>query len=60
MVTGGVRMSRLLASGKVKPVRGGVCLDLYNNAAYEKVCCTVTTRINLSNHYWVLTAKRIE
>lgn len=39
---------------------GGVCLGLYNQAAYEKVCCTVTTRINLSNHYWVLTAKRIE
>lgn len=57
--TGGIRMKRLLQSGKVRSIRGGLTLDLYNQAVIPKLCCTVTTRIDASNHYWLMTMRRI-
>lgn len=52
-------MQRLLRSGKEKPIRGGLTLDLYNQAVIPKMCCTVTTRIDKSDLYWLLTIKRM-
>lgn len=51
-------MQRLLSSGKITSIRGGVTLDLYNQAAIPRMCCTVTTRINTSDLYWLLTMKQ--
>lgn len=52
MKTGGVRMKRLLESG-VLPHKGGVCIDLYNQAVWDDVFVTITTRVDLCSHYWV-------
>lgn len=58
--TGGIRMSKLLASGKVWPIRGGLTLDLYNQSVMPKICCTITTRLDSSNHYWLMKMKEIQ
>lgn len=50
--TGGVRMKKLLQSG-ILPIRSGVCIDLYNQAVLDEVFVTITTRVDLCNHYWV-------
>lgn len=52
MKTGGVRMQRLLESG-ILPLKGGVCIDLYNQAVWDDVFVTITTRVDLCSHYWV-------
>ena len=44
-------MRRLIESGQI-PMRGGLCIDLYNQAVYPEFV-TITTRIDQCNHYWV-------
>ena len=50
--TGGMRMKKLLQSG-ILPMRGGFCIDLYNQAVWDGVFVTITTRIDSCSHYWV-------
>lgn len=50
--TGGIRMQKLMESGVI-PLRGGQCLDLYNQVVCGDVFVTVTTRVDQCNHYWV-------
>lgn len=57
--TGGVRMQRLMTSGKINGIRGGQTLDLYNQATIPRECCTITTRIEHSNHYWYFNIKKM-
>ena len=49
-------MEAMLDSGKV--TRGGQCIDLYNQAVYDGVFVTITTRVDECNHYWV--SQRLE
>lgn len=50
--TGGTRMLQLFERRLIKN-KGGQCLDLYNQAVWDDVFVTVTTRIDQCNHYWV-------
>ena len=45
-------MQKLMESGVI-PLRGGQCLDLYNQVVCGDVFVTVTTRVDQCNHYWV-------
>lgn len=47
------RLRKLIKSGKV-PIRGGVMLDCYNQNVVEDYAITITTRIDSSNHYFVI------
>lgn len=49
--TGGVRMRKMIESGKI--IRGGQCIDLYNQTVHDDIFVTITTRIDQCNHYWV-------
>ncbi len=49
---------RRRSSGKTVPDtqdsdKGGVMIDCYNQAVYDDVCVTITTRIDSCNHYYV-------
>lgn len=44
-------MRKILESGF--PMRGGLCLDLYNQSVWDGVFVTITTRVDQCNHYWV-------
>ncbi len=50
--TGGIRMKKMLESGKVSRV--GQCIDLYNQEVVDDIFVTITTRIDACNHYWVV------
>lgn len=42
------------------PDRGGVWIDAYNQCVNEDIAGTVTTRIDMSNHYWTTELKMEE
>ena len=47
------RLKELLLSGKIGG--GNLCLlDTYNQAVYDDVACTITTRVNASNQHYVI------
>ncbi len=49
-------MKQMLESGKVK-LRGGCCIDLYNQNFQEDVFVSITTKVDSCNHYWVTELK---
>lgn len=50
-------MATIIQSGKI--IRGGQCIDLYNQAVYDDVFVCITTRVNDSNHYWVTVEEKM-
>lgn len=38
----------------VSSLRGGQCIDLYNQAVHDDTFVSITTRVSDSNHYWVI------
>ena len=51
--TGGIRMKKMLDSGLLKVVGGGNFIDLYNMIVLDDIACSITTRVDSCNHYWV-------
>lgn len=47
------RLARLLTE-KWSELRGGAMLDCYNQAIYPDISCSITTRINSCNHYYIV------
>ena len=45
-------MITLLQSGNLR-IRGGECIDLYNQQVLQDIFVTITTRVDQCNHYWV-------
>ena len=46
-------MKKMLDSGLLKVVGGGNFIDLYNMIVLDDIACSITTRVDSCNHYWV-------
>lgn len=58
--TGGKRMRKLLASGKVEIRRGGVVLDVYNQQVKHGICPTICRGIDYNNGIYYIDTKHME